>query len=195
MITELANNLVTSFECWRFLQLIESTVRLRWSMKGRFSAKMLTNFFLQKGKGNFTFRDKSQREKGEFVKNKRHTKCYPTYFSKTANHKTRNAQPPSEPEPRNEARFNNYAILGDYTFVRNAVSIIRKKAQSLLFAENRFNISEKSGAISGFASRELSAYSAKTWWKIVPRSADLGDETEGGGKDLCGLRTPSNTRI
>ena len=37
----------------------------------------------------------------------------PLIFRKRANHKSRNAQPQSEREPQNEARFADCAILGD----------------------------------------------------------------------------------
>ena len=44
----------------------------------------------------------------------RHPKILPPLvFRKRTNHKSRNAQPQSEREPQNEARFADYAILGD----------------------------------------------------------------------------------
>ena len=51
----------------------------------------------------------------------RHPKILPPLvFRKRANHKSRNAQPQSEREPQNEARFADYAILGDRRLFRNA---------------------------------------------------------------------------
>ena len=44
----------------------------------------------------------------------------PLVFRKRANHKSRNAQPQSEREPQNEARFADYAIFGERLLFRNA---------------------------------------------------------------------------
>ena len=70
---------------------------------------------------NFTFRHKSKAKKERFAKNMRHPKNpTPLVFRKRANHKSRNAQPQSEREPQNEARFADCAIFGDKRLLRNA---------------------------------------------------------------------------
>ena len=51
----------------------------------------------------------------------RHPKILPSLvFRKRANHKSRNAQPQSEREPQNEARFADCAIFGERRLVINA---------------------------------------------------------------------------
>ena len=70
----------------------------------------------------------------------RHPKILPPLvFRKRANHKSRNAQPQSEREPQNEARFADYAILGDRRLFRNAevaLTFLGKPSVKIL-GENR----------------------------------------------------------
>ena len=89
-----------------------------------FPPKLLIEGFRQKSKEfliNFTFRHKSKAKKERFAKNMRHPKILPPLvFRKRANHKSRNAQPQSEREPQNEARFADCAIFGEGRLVINA---------------------------------------------------------------------------
>ena len=59
----------------------------------------------------------------------------PLVLRKRANHKSRNAQPQSEPEPQNEARFADCAISGYTRLFRNADGSFDnlEKSQSALF--------------------------------------------------------------
>ena len=122
--------------CSLFLCSLPPSLRavLTWKLDG---------FFFQKGKGQFHFPPQIAMQKGEFAKNKRHPKMLPPLvFRKRANHKSRNAQPQSEPEPQNEeqneARFADCAILGDRRLSEMQFDNL-EKPQSLFFGENRPN--------------------------------------------------------
>ena len=95
-----------------------------YGRKVGFSPEILTEVFRQKGKDfskNFTFRHKSKAKKERFAKNMRHPKILPPLvFRKRANQKSRIAQPQSEREPQNEARFADCAIFGERRLVINA---------------------------------------------------------------------------
>ena len=72
----------------------------------------------------------------------RHPKILPPLvFRKRANHKSRNAQPQSEREPQNEARFADCVIFGDrrlFTNAEVALAFLGKTSVKIL-GENRPN--------------------------------------------------------
>ena len=72
----------------------------------------------------------------------RHPKILPPLvFRKRANHKSRNAQPQSEREPQNEARFADCAIFGERRLFINAEVALAflGKTSVKISGENRTN--------------------------------------------------------
>ena len=70
----------------------------------------------------------------------RHPKILPPLvFRKRANHKSRNAQPQSEREPQNEARFADCAIFGERRLFINAEAALAflGKTSVKISGENR----------------------------------------------------------
>ena len=101
----------------------------------RFSAKILTEFFVaKKTRPTRLFATSRSPKRRGSPKTRGTQKCYPFFFRKRANHKSRNAQRQSESEPQNEGRFADCAIsvIDASLEMQVEVSIIWKKTQPAL---------------------------------------------------------------